>query len=320
MDLSFLSKLLGTRINVKQSSMICTVSVMLTPVIFIVSLLFGNPYFGVALLIVLLVINLLAKTSFWKIILGLILLSAIFIGVDFVKDRVLVANEPSQIMQYLSEKYEEEFIVKNVKIRYVIFCSLPFSMKASPEGITADVYPVDNEKLVFSVVRCKDDKTYSDDYITSYWGYQERDKVRQFLETVFDTVPEFEVDIEIPHSFDLDAHIDNSDIPEFRTFFEQYKNDITYTIGIRVYDDYNKNKSLHQANAYKILEYLRQTDYVETRISYDVDNVSKDIRYGCNYDDDEDYEYNAKSPDDMSFQELGISPKNDSRLYLKYGY
>ena len=178
--------------------------------------------------------------------------------------RMMMNAEEKRFARYLDDKYGKEFIVNNIKTT-----GGGLGVEGYRQG---EAYVKGEQSIKFNVLYSTRNKDtgpqYNDTYLNTIWSHQETQDIKQFLVSVFDKVPDYAVSL-TPSRMVRESV--RGEVPTFETLADQYPNEISYSLSVKLQGDFSDStRSQHLMNAYKLVEFLKGKNNLDTQLLYSI--------------------------------------------------
>jgi len=134
-----------------------------------------------------------------------------------------VASDTAGMEKYLQNKYGQEFKVKYLEDRAVTI--------GDPRQRVGTAHPASNSNLTFEVGRSRNTGVYFDTYTATVWAREGRPEAEAFLKTVYQPVPDFDLDAGISS---LEDNPVRGSVPSLEDAIKKYSDKFIYGFNLRL--------------------------------------------------------------------------------------
>lgn len=163
--------------------------------------------------------------------------------------------------QYLEKKYGKHFVVNNEPNPMV------HRALGEPPKFDGRAYATDDPNLTFWVGRRTEPVgKFKDNFLGIYWAKQQREPVEKFLSTVFDTIPQYQVEI---YPSDRIQNLPNGNIPDYNKIVAESGSELQYELSVGIKEKLtDKNRTEHLEKLLKLINYLKARGVGSPSVSY----------------------------------------------------
>lgn len=222
-----------------------------------------------------------------------------------------LAKVQKEIMEYLENKYDQEFeVVQGVEYR----------PRLGYFGLV--VRSKENKRLTFAGFKYTNGEM-KDTYLTELWDLQFQDEIKPLIDEMYPPQNRWEMDIDVAESDWLQEKIDPKNVPDYEEVRKQYPDETTMQINMYLFKDMNEsNKDEELEKVYRLIQFCREKgikDYVIYIVYYEerlLKERGRDIEVSSEFIDyrthsisvtDEDAE-TVRTPKDLE-EHLTVFPK-----------
>jgi len=197
-----------------------------------------------------------------------------------------VAIDTAGMGKYLQDKYGQEFKVKYLEDKGVSI--------GDPGQRVGTAHPANDNNLTFEVGRSRNTGVYFDTYTATIWAHEGRPEAEAFLKTVYQPVPDFDVDAGISS---LEDNPVRGNVPSLGDAIKKYNNKFIYGVNLRLNvpqslgpDD--KQEVISKLN--KVAQFILSKHVAHPSLGITMWIGSTDQGYGCSLYDKDFSDINGK--------------------------
>lgn len=181
-------------------------------------------------------------------------------------------NEQAKMATYLRDKYGKEFVVEQPELT------------GSGLGIKgtwrATAHPR-NETIVFQVGKSEREDRFFDSYAEALWIVQERPKIVMFLNSLYSSVPDFELSAHIITNSDPDPI--RGEVPTIDRAIEQYRDRFFYGLTLKFTANSlsGTEKEDYRSKFKEIASYIESRNIASPSLRFAINLKDKDYGILC---------------------------------------
>jgi TM2 domain-containing membrane protein YozV len=151
-------------------------------------------------------------------------------------------------LQYLTEKYEQEF--KITKVKFNCYPYNTFEIKA---------YSLNNPDVTITMYAPSTGDEFSDDYIGKLWDKESKEELKPLVEKFYPESPPFRADIIINRDA-IDKLQKSTKVPSLKQARKHYINEMTLSFELVLFKKLTQeNKQIEMKNVFDLIQHLKGT-------------------------------------------------------------